>query len=247
MMNPKLLVVTLAAFSLALSADLHAQQGGRGNPPSTPKVGAPIDLTGYWVSVVTEDWRWRMVTPPKGDYESVPLNAEGKKVADTWDPDKDTASGNQCKSYGAPAIMRVPGRVHVTWENETTLRIDMDSGTQTRLLHFNGVPQGEATLQGYSAAEWELPKGLDKHGGDLKVLTTHLRPGYLRKNGVPYSANATLIEHFHIVTQPDGQQWLLVITLVEDTHYLAMPFITSTHFKKLPDGSGWNPTPCTSK
>ena len=101
-----------------------------------PRSIAPLDLTGYWVSVVTEDWRYRMITPDKGDYSSVPLNSEGKRVADTWDPASDEASGNQCKSYGAAAIMRVPAHLHITWENDTTLRIDIDAGTQTRLLSF---------------------------------------------------------------------------------------------------------------
>src|SRR5690349_19332762 len=80
--------------------------------PDSSKVAAPEDLTGYWVSLVTEDWRYRMVTPSKGDYESVPLNDAGKKLADAWDPAKDEATGNQCKAYGAAAIIRVPGRLH---------------------------------------------------------------------------------------------------------------------------------------
>ncbi len=98
--------------------------------PKTPKAGAPVDLTGYWVAIVTEDWRYRMVTPPKGDYASVPISTEGKKVADAWDPAKDEAAGEQCSSYGAPAIMRVPGRLHILWEDDNTLRIDTDAGKQ---------------------------------------------------------------------------------------------------------------------
>ena len=103
-------------------------------PPQTPRAAAPIDLTGYWVSVVTEDWRWRMLTPPKGDYASVPLTVEGRKVADTWDPDKATSDG--CKAYGAPAVMRMPGRLNIAWENDTTLKIETDAGRQTRRLRF---------------------------------------------------------------------------------------------------------------
>ena len=78
----------------------------------------PIDLTGYWVSIVTQDWRQRMVTPPRGDYESVPITVEAKKVGDAWDPAQDEAAGEQCKSYGAPALMRVPGRAHITWQDD---------------------------------------------------------------------------------------------------------------------------------
>src|SRR5437763_430062 len=105
----------------------------------TPRGASPIDLTGNWVSIVTEDWRFRMVTPPKGDYASVPLNAAARAVADKWDPAKDEADGNACKSYGAANIMRTPGRLRISWENDTTLKIETDAGQQTRLLHLGPV------------------------------------------------------------------------------------------------------------
>ena len=146
--------VSLAAAALVIgsSAGVYAQgrAGAREGPPPPPKAAAPIDLTGYWVALVTEDWRWRMVTPPKGDYASVPLNPEGRKVADTWDPAKDESAGNQCKAYGAAALLRVPTRLHIQWDDDNTLRIDTDAGTQTRLLHFGKVqpPAGEPTWQG---------------------------------------------------------------------------------------------------
>ena len=242
-----------------LMVALHAQGRGQGpaGPPPTPKM-APIDLTGYWVSIVTEDWRWRMVTPPKGDYASVPLNAEGRKVADTWDPAKDEAAGEQCKSYGAAGLMRVPGRIHIFWDNDTTLHVDTDAGTQTRIFHFAGQapPSEAASWQGYAAARWEpMPAGRGILGfpdqevpsGALKVVTTHLRPGYLRKNGVPYSENAELTEYYNVTRETNGDQWLFVTTIVEDPKYLNQPFITSTHFKKEPDGSKWSATPCTSR
>src|SRR5580693_9729072 len=101
------------ALLLAASPLARAQRGGRGGgPPATPKAAAPIDITGYWVSIVTEDWRYRMMTPAKGDFPSIPLNPEGVKVANEWDPAKDEAAGNQCKGYGAGNIMRMPGRLH---------------------------------------------------------------------------------------------------------------------------------------
>jgi hypothetical protein len=193
-----------------------------------------------------------MVTPPKGDYASVPLNAEARKVADAWDPAKDEAAGNQCKAYGAAGLMRVPGRLHITWENDTTLKIDFDAGTQTRTLHFgNPPPAGEPTWQGDSVARWEVAagggRGAPPRGGSLKVVTTHLKAGYLRKNGVPYSANTMLTEYMDRTNEPNGDSWLIVTTTVEDPQYLNQPFITSTHFKKEADGSKWRPTPCTAK
>lgn len=221
---------------------------------------APIDLTGYWVSVVTEDWRFRMVTPAKGDYASVPLNAAGQKMADMWDPAKDEAGGDECKAYGAPAIMRVPERLHITWADDNTLKIETDAGAQTRLLHFGNwkALNGQQTLQGDSVASWDdlappgrggappLPVG-GQARGSLKVITTHLRPGYLRKNGVPYSANTQVTEYFDSFTEKSGDVWLIVKTIVDDPTYLNQPFITSTNFKKIPDGSGWHPTPCSAR
>ncbi|HEY7335892.1 MAG TPA: hypothetical protein VH639_13480 [Bryobacteraceae bacterium] len=249
---------------IAAAALLHAQ-GGRGaakGPPPTPKAGAPVDFTGYWVSVVTEDWRWRMVTPIKGDFAGIPLNAEGRKLGDAWDPAKDEASGEQCKAYGAPAIMRVPGRLHITWQDDNTLKIETDSGTQTRLLHFNGAPPagGAASWQGYSAAQWEKPmrgSGLPQAGlgatregnagRSLEVVTTQLRPGYLRKNGPPYSANTELKEYFDLSKERNGDTWFVVTTIVEDPRYLSEPFVTSTNFKKEPDGAKWSPSACSAR
>ena len=97
-------------------------------PPRSARAAAPVDLTGYWVSVITEDWRWRMVTPLKGDFASVPVNAEGRKIGEAWDPARDEAAGLQCRAYGAAAIMRMPLRVHITWQDDNTLKLDTDAG-----------------------------------------------------------------------------------------------------------------------
>ena len=263
----KLLLMAAAASLSGALFSLHAQAGrGAQTPPPTAKAGALVDLTGYWVSVVTEDWRFRMVTAKKGDFASIPLNAEGRRVGNTWDPAKDEASGNACKAYGAPGLMREPGRLHITWENDETIRLDTDAGTQTRLFHFSSqTASGEASWQGYSKALWEKSDAIARmeragaqsagaaaqdtaYGtGSLKVVTTRLKSGYLRKNGVPYSANAVLTEYFTRTQEPNGDSWLVVTSIVEDPQYLQLPFITSTHFKRQADGSGWNPTPCTAR
>ena len=240
-----------ALLLVAAAAPLKAQ--GRG--PETPRAAAPIDLTGYWVSVVTEDWRFRMMTPAKGDYPSIPLNAEGRRVADRWDPAKDEAAGDTCKSYGAAAIMRMPGRIHITWQDDLTVKVETDTGAQTRLFHFGRPlpPAGPPTWQGFSVAQWEYAGGGRRgraavQGGDLKVVTTHLRPGYLQKNGVPYSGDAVVTEHFDALNkEPNGDQWLIVTTLVEDPQYLNQPFQRSTHFKRQADQTGWDPSPCTAR
>ena len=229
-------------------AQRGAQAGAEGAAPSAQQ-GAQIDLTGYWVSIVTEDWRWRMVTPPKGDYASIPLNAAAREVADGWDIATDVANGNECRAFGVGGIMRMPGRVHVLWEGENTLRIDTDAGTQTRLLPFdNTPPPTEPTWQGHSVAQWETiggGRGQPPTGGNLKVVTTGMKMGYLRWNGVPYSEEAVITEYFDRHSA-FGQEWFTVTTIVEDPMYLNQPFITSSHFRKLPDTeNGWNPTPCS--
>src|SRR5262249_3704794 len=108
-------IVPTAALLLAALTRLEAQPD-RG--PQTARSSAPSDLTGYWVSVVTEDWRFRMMTPARGDYPSIPLTAEGRKAADAWDPAKDDAAGEACKGYGVGNIMRLPGRFHITWQDD---------------------------------------------------------------------------------------------------------------------------------
>jgi hypothetical protein len=204
-------------------------------------------LTGYWVSVIGEDWRWRMLTPPKGDYLGVPLNAEGIRVLNTWDPARDEAAGNRCNAYGAAAIMRLPLRLHITWQDENTLKIETDAGQQTRLLRFTGSAPAtqQRTLQGYSSATWERrqARGSQKPEGNLKVVTTHLRSGYLRTNGAPYSEDAVLTEYFQRHTDY-GSDWFTVIAIVQDPKYLTESFIVSSHFKREPDASKWDPAPC---
>jgi hypothetical protein len=209
---------------------------------STAKAFAPIDITGYWVAFVTEDWRFRMITPRKGDYQPVPMTDLARKVADAWDPAADEASGNQCKAYGAAAIMRLAARFHITWQDDNTLRVESDYGMQTRLLHFDAPPSsmGERTWQGYSTAQWERP-------ASLKVATSNLRAGYLRKNGVPYSESAAVTEYFDLAPIPGGGQVLLVTAIVDDPQNLRQPFTTSSQFKKEADGSKWDPMPCAAK
>jgi len=244
----------LAAAASLLIAPVNAQQrGGQAAPAATARSSAPVDLTGYWVSIVSEDWRIRMITPQKGDYPGIPINAAARRIADSWDPAKDEAAGTQCKGYAAPHIMREPGRFHITWENDSTLRMDVDSGTQTRLFHF-GKPQspaGEPTWQGYSVSEWE-PVATGRRGskadhGSLKVVTTHMRPGYVRKNGVPFSDDAVLEEFYDVIKDASGVEWLIVTSKFTDPMYLTSPFIFSTHFKKEANGSKWNPTPCSAR
>ncbi len=242
-------IAILVLFALAASAQ----------EPSA-KARAPIDLTGYWVSVVTSDWRWRMVTPARGDYASIPITPDAKKLADAWDPAKDEAAGEQCKSYAAPALMRIPGRVRISWADDRTLKVETDAGTQTRLFRFGDAKSsGAATWQGDSRAEWQVPHNRTGVGsfaapvtpppgtGTLKVVTTNLRAGYLRKNGVPFSNQTHLTEYWDINQDPAGNQWLTITTLVDDPVYLQEQWVTALHFKKEANGAKWDPSACSAR
>ena len=288
-------IVALVAFG---RSDVAAQRGAGGGAPQrgggpgaqTARARGPVDFTGTWVSVVTEDWRWRMVTPPKdaNATASIPVSGEGRKVAAAWDLDADNKAGNQCKAFGAGGIMRQPGRIRISWQDDNTLKLEFDAGTQTRLLQFdrNAQPPAEKTWQGFSRADWEGPgvgrgaapvgdsrvtggglpgasgvpggggqglrggppprgQGRINTGADIKVVTTGFREGYLRKNGVPYSEQAVITEYFHrLPTHPNGDNWLEVITLVEDPRYLSQPYTTSTNFRLEANDALFKPTPC---
>jgi hypothetical protein len=227
--------------------------GGGFQPPAGGRGNAPFDLTGYWVAQVTEDWRYRMATAPKGDVGGVPVSAEGRKVAAAWDPEKDAASEDARKAYGVGGVMHMPGRLHITWDADDTLKIETEAGAQTRLLAF-GQPRAQSNdWQGVSVATWDRPAAALRGfsigrggaaGASLKVVTTKARPGYLMRNGVPYGANATFTEYFDLLPVPGGDTLLVVTVEVVDPQYLSQPYWYSVHFKKQADATGWNLRPC---
>jgi hypothetical protein len=241
---------SLVAAVLLYGGAASAQQDAP-TPPRSGRAGAPIDLTGYWVAEITEDWRWRMVTPAKGDWESVPMTPAAEKVASNWDPARDEAAGEACRSYGAPALMRAPTRLNISWQDDNTLKVETDHGRQTRLLRFGDARpagSGSPSWQGESRAQWEVRggRGGAPATGNLKVVTTRLRPGYLRKNGVPYSANTVFTEYWDLIKSRNGDLRILMLLKVEDPANLTEPWVVPVHFKKEPDGSKWDPTPCSA-
>jgi len=246
----------IVLVGIAVGATQASARQGRGAGPggASARAAAMLDLTGQWVSVVTEDWRWRMVTPPKGDTASVPLNPAGRKVADGWDLNADRSRGDLCKAFGPPGGIRQPGRLRIRWESDDMLLLEFDAGTQTRRLRFGASPAAAGpSLQGHAVARWfRQPQnrgifgrgGPDK-GGSLEVVTTNLTAGYLRPNGVPYSERAVVKEFFDSFTLPDNDgTWLIVTTVVEDPEYLTQEFVISSQFKRESDLSKWNPRPC---
>ena len=257
MISRRRIQIATAAFAISSVVVLGelpaiAQRGVQAQPAG--QNDAPIDLTGYWVSIISDEWRYRMLTPPKGNVDYMPVNAEGRRVAGEWDPAKDEAAGEACRGYGAGGIMRLPGRLHITWQDAGILKVEVDTGTQTRLFRFGQAqpPSGESpSWQGYSRAEWERAGGRGAPGqprtGQLKVVTRRLRPGYLRKNGVPYSGNAVLTEYFVVLTDDDGTQYLGVTSMLEDPQYLTQPWVRTSQFKKQSSATGWNPAPCSAR
>jgi hypothetical protein len=272
--------VAVASSGFAL---LAAAQPPVAQPARSPRAAAQVDVTGNWVAQITEDWRWRMITPPKGDYASVPLTALGRQVADRWDLAADVAAGEACRAFGAGGIMRLPTRLRIAWTDDATLRIETDLGQQVRVLHFDRAApvEGAPSWQGHSVAEWlGVPAPVNPFGalvaptreaaaaraggasepppsggtraappaarGSLKVVTTSLRPGYLRKNGVPYSDRAVVTEYFDRLPM-FGNDYLQVVTVVTDPVYLTTRFVVSNQFKREPDDSRWNPTPCATE
>jgi hypothetical protein len=262
----------VASLVLSMSVTGVVAGQGPGAPTTAPaaSVAAPIDVTGYWVAVVNKEWRFRMVIPAKGDFfgpiGGIPINAEARRLAEAWDPAKDEKSGDACKGFGAAGLMRVPGRLRIGWQDDNTLRVDTDAGMQTRVLHFGATPpRGRASWQGDSVARWLglPPEGTGGGTGgrltgpsegtrspvyaSFEVVTTNMRPGYLRRNGVPYSAGASMTEYWNVFREPDGTDWLVIAATVVDPTYLQMPYETSPAFKREKDGSKWDPSPCSAR
>ena len=220
--------------------------------PPTARASAPIDLTGYWVAVVNEDWRYRMVTPPKGDYRGVPITKEALQIVNAWDPAADEAAGEQCKSYGAAAVMRLPGAAarHLAGRQHAARRRRCrHADASVPLSPAATAPAGKPTWQGDSTAQWERGggRGGPPAGGSLTVTTRNMRAGYLRKNGVPYSANANLTEYFDVVSRAGRSDCSSSRPSSTTRATCSQPFIVSSHFKKEADGSKWDPTPCYAR
>ena len=262
-----LLGLLIAVFFSAVS--VLAQRGVTDPVSATPRAIAPIGITGNWVAVITEDWRVRMITPPRGDFLSIPLNDAGIDMALDWDPEGDIADGLECKAFGAAAIMRMPTRIRIDWVDDDTLRFDFDHGQQFRLAHFDtSVPPGERSWQGEAVAEWidvefgrnpapevrigELvdpdevpgPPARSPIRGGLRLVTTNLLPQYQRQNGIPVGENAVVTNTMDIVAGPGGEDWLIVTTEIDDPQYMTAVRKTSVQFKREPDDSNWNPMPC---
>jgi hypothetical protein len=236
---------------------------GRGGPGGAAAGGArgaaPVDLTGYWVSIVTEDYIERMF--PDSPRSGTPQSARGGRGGGQAVAPAGGAAADPCRVYGAAGSMRLPGRLNITWADDNTLKVEMDAGTQTRLFHFGVTqppPNTEKTLQGYSIANWDVGArggggGGGRGGGggggggapaarwgSLTVVTTNMKGGYLLTSRTNYSENAVLTEYFNKSTD-FGVDYLTVVAIIADP---AGNRTTSSTFKKEPNGSKFSPTGC---
>ena len=262
----KLQIMRTLLVGIVLASSIAVATAQRGGPPApqTPRLAASIDVTGDWVPLITEDWRYRVVTPPAGDFTSIPMSPAARKIAASWDPARDEAAGEQCRGYGVGGVMRLPGRLRISWQDDRTLKIETEAGSQVRTLAFaaGAAAPAPGDWQGVSRASWDRPEGPmgsgaifggggfgagRASGGSLKVVTTGMKPGYLRKNGVPYSADAVITEYFDRFDLDGGDVLLVVATETVDPMYLSQPYWTSTHYQRQVNGTGWNPTACSAR
>ncbi|MBN4075285.1 MAG: hypothetical protein COA71_03855 [SAR86 cluster bacterium] len=250
------LILFLGLASTIVSAQISSiQTRATGSAPG--RADAPIDLTGNWVSIVSEDWRWRMVTPLIGDFANIPENEAAREIATAWRPEMNV--GNECIAYGAPGIMHRPGRIKISWEDDLTLKMEFDAGMQTRMFYFDEtVAAGAPSRQGHTLAKWEDAPAPATFNGirigqtprvgtstrSLEAVTSNLVSGYLRKNGMPHSDQTKVTEYFDVFETPAGVAWFVDTIIVEDPTYLVEPWVTTMHFMKETDDSKWNPQEC---
>jgi hypothetical protein len=267
-----LAVALVLAVPFAVLAQAGQGQRGAGAGAAAPGQGpaapgggraggargaAPVDLSGYWVSIVTEDWIERMSpdSPPSGVGRGGRGQFDGGgPPAGTPPAAASTAKPDPCRAYGAAGSLRVPGRLNITWADDNTLKIDLDAGTQTRLLRFTPAPApAQRTLQGHSIATWDTGARGGRGGGrggpapaagptwgSLRVVTTNMTGGYLLSSRAAYSENAVLTEHF--TRHSDfGVDYFTVTAVVEDG---PLTRVSSSTFKKEPNGSKFAPTGC---
>ena len=192
-------------------------------------------MTGQWVAVVNEDWRWRMVTPPVGDTASLPLNERGRAAAAAWDLERDKAEGNLCKAFAGPGLSGNPRASGSTGRMADSLRLEFDAGRQVRLFEFAPGPSAERSLRDTPKRSGFVGRSraacsASAHRQRRIARRAHdaARGGYLRPNGVPFSERATVKEFFSTFTLPgDAGAWLIVTTVVTDPEYLTTELVIS--------------------
>jgi hypothetical protein len=228
------IVSVLRSHGLPQALSRMRKDDAAGRPPANARAAAPVDLTGYWVPFISEEWRYRMVMPLKGDYRGIPLTPEGTRVANSWNPA--APEPEPCKAYGAPAIMRIPGRLHVRLAGlRTALRLDTDAGTQTRAVpirtrytRVGPADSGRArrTRAGSlpAAVPHQAPDRYGRHDQRASRLSAAKRCAVQRRR----HGDRIFRRRRAPVWRPGTDRH----DVVEDPQYLQRPYIVSSHFKK---------------
>ena len=188
---------------------------------------AHVDLSGGWAQRFHEDLPERGAGPDIGDYLGLPINDAARLRADSWDAAKWTMPERQCEPHPAdygprgPASMRISSTVDPVSQDVISWHTTLMWMLPHRTIYMDGrsrpSPYAQHTWQGFSTGEWE--------GDMLKVTTTHLKEGWLRRNGVPRSEKATLVEYFI-----RHGNYLTLVTVVKDPVYLTEPFVRTSNW-----------------
>jgi hypothetical protein len=202
---------------------------------------AQLDLSGSWGQRFHEDLPERGAGPEIGDYLGLPINDAARQRAETWDAGKWTMPERQCEPHPAdygprgPASLRISNTVDPISQDATSWHVTLMWMLPHRTIYMDRrqppSPYAQHSWQGFSAGEWE--------GDMLKVTTTHLKEGWLRRNGVPRSDKATLIEYFI-----RHGNYLTLVTVVRDPVYLTEPFVRTSNWVADP-GFQMSPFSCT--
>jgi hypothetical protein len=201
-----------------------------------------IDLSGEWNNIAFEDQADRRNGPELGDYTGFPLNDAARLRADSWMASIWSLPEWQCRPHPADYITVGPSTLHI-WKELTPLTRQVVAWhmewlrSKERVIYMDGRPHPSPdalhTWGGFSTGKWE--------GNTLTITTTHLKEGYLRRNGVPRSDLATMTEH--LVRHADYLEW---VTIINDPVYLTQPFIRTTEYSVNLRGE-LEPNPCSAE
>ena len=201
---------------------------------------AQRDPSGEWAPRFHEDQPERIPGPEIGDYLGLPINDAARLRADSWDASLLTLPEHQCKPHPAdygprgPANLRIWPEIDRATQKLIAYHTHISWQAPERTIWMDGRPHppdyAAHTWQGFSTGKWE--------GDMLTVTTTHLKIGWIRRNGVPRSDKATLIEHWI-----RHENYLTLVSIIQDPVYLTEPFLRTTNWVMDPD-QRIDPYPC---
>lgn len=222
--------ISILAAALAGGLGL-AQNTGAFNPLPA------LDLSGNWTSILNEDVPERIPGPELVNYSGLPITDGARLFAESWDASRLTLPEHQCQVHVSPYIYRGPLNLRIWVEKEpqsqqvVAIKQYISTYEQTRTIWMDGrphpSPNAAHTWMGFSTGKWE--------GNILTVYTTHIKQGWVRRDGLPESDQATLVEHF--IRHGDH---LTHVSTVTDPVYLTEPLIKTQDFNlNLQEGQNW--------